>query len=307
MSTSHISPRDIALGILVVAIWAMHTIVIKLIIAEIEPVTALMVRLAISSLIFLPFLRWTDKKTFFLLFQISFLMAFCHWGTLFWSLERLGASISVIIMQTQIIFAIIWGIILFGERIGWRSGLGVGMGVLGVIVLVGMPAQPPSLPGVSVLILSMIFVSLCYARMKVLKGVGMMNYLAHLNLLSLIPVTLLAFTMERPLAFDWGGINYINLIWPFIFQIGVVSYSHILWQKLLSRNAMSVLPNLILLMPFFGVLMAMAFLGEKITLSMVMGGLITTGGVGIILIRKAQKHQKTGIRDYEQLAEDPAP
>ena len=136
MTNSNISQRDIALGILVVALWAMHTVVIKMIMVELEPVTALMIRLTLSSLIFVPFIRWPGKKRFILLCQIAALMAVLHWGTLFWALERLGAGMSVIIMQTQIIFSIGWGILLFGERIGWRSGVGVGMGLLGVIVLV---------------------------------------------------------------------------------------------------------------------------------------------------------------------------
>lgn len=292
MTNSNISQRDIALGILVVALWAMHTVVIKMIMVELEPVTALMIRLTLSSLIFVPFIRWPGKKRFILLCQIAALMAVLHWGTLFWALERLGAGMSVIIMQTQIIFSIGWGILLFGERIGWRSGVGVGMGLLGVIVLVGVPAEPPSIPGVSVLIFSMIAVSLCYARMKVLEGVSMLNYLAHLNLLAILPVTALAFIMENPTTYNWTDVNYTYLILPFIFQIGVVSYTHILWQQLLSRNAMSVLPNLILLMPFFGVIFAMLILDEQITLSMICGGLLTTGGVGIILIRKMQKGRR---------------
>lgn len=284
-----ISKRDIFLGILVVAIWAMHTVVIKMIMVELEPVTALAIRLILSGLVFLPFLRWPGRGKFLLLIQISALMAVLHWGTLFWSLERLDASTAVIIMQTQIIFSIFWGIVLFGERIGWRSGAGVLLGIAGVVVLVGMPETPPSLSGVIVLILSMIFVSLCYARMKVLEGVGVLNYLAHLNILSVLPITALAFLMEAPLDYTWQEVDYLYLVMPFIFQIGIVSISHILWQRLLTRNDMSILPNLILLMPFMGILFAMLILDETLTGTMIFGGLLTTAGVGIILIRKTQK------------------
>ncbi|MFP4313977.1 MAG: DMT family transporter [Alphaproteobacteria bacterium] len=284
-----ITPRDIVLGILVVAIWALHTVVIKMILIELEPVTALAIRLILTSIIFIPFYRWPGREKFKILLQISFLMAVLHWGTLFWSLERLDASTAVIIMQTQIIFSIGWGILLFGERIGWRSGMGVLLGIFGVVILVGIPENPPSISGVIVLIFSMIFVSLCYARMKVLEGVSILNYLAHLNLLSLLPIIGLAFLMEEPLIYDWEGVDYSYLILPFIFQIGIVSASHILWQRLLTRNDMSILPNLILLMPFLGIVFAMLILGETITWTMVFGGLLTTAGVGIILVRKSQK------------------
>lgn len=284
-----ITPRDILLGMLVVAIWAMHTVVIKMITIELDPVTALAIRIALCSAMFLPFIRWPGKEKFILLCQISFLMAVCHWGTLFWSLERLDASITVILMQTQIIFSIGWGILLFREKIGWRSGVGVIFGLIGVIVLVGVPANPPPMDGVIGMIISMLFVSLCYARMKALSGVTALNYLAHLHILSFLPVLLLAFTMESPLEYNWEEVNFGYLILPFCFQVIIVSASHILWQQLLTRNDMSVLPNLILLMPFLGVVFAMLILDETLTMTMVAGGLLTTAGVGIILIRRSQK------------------
>ena len=116
-----------------------------------------------------------------------------------------------------------------------------------------------------------------------------MNYLAHLNLLSLVPIVCMAFFMEDPIDYAWEDVDYLYLLLPFIFQIGIVSISHILWQQLLTRNDMSILPNLILLMPFFGVIFAMIILDEPLTISMITGGLVTTAGVGIILVRKSQK------------------
>lgn len=284
-----ISRQDIFLGIIVMAIWAMHTIVIKMITIELEPVTALMIRVVLSSALFLPFIRKVSRKQLIILFQISMLMAVLHWGTLFWAMDRLEASVTIIIMQIQIIFAIFWGIVLFGERIGWRSGVGVLLGLIGIVILVGMPEQPPSIPGVIALILSMVFVSLCYARMKALSGMSPLNYLAYMNAMALIPTIILAFVMERPLEFDWGGVDYAYITLPLFFQIVVVGISHIIWQRLLTRNDMTVLPNLILLMPFMGVIFAMLILGETLTTSMIFGGLLTTAGVGIILIRKSQK------------------
>ena len=289
-----ISKRDFLLGLIVIFIWAGHTIVIKLITNQFEPVTALSLRLVFTGLLFAPFFRWPGKEKFSLLCQISFLMAVVHWGTLFWAMEYLDASTAMILMQTQTIFSVIWGIVLFKEKIGWRTTLGIFIGMMGVVVLLGMPEHPPSIKGSIIIIFSMLAVSLCYARMKKLSGVSAINYLAHMNILAILPVIPAMFLFEKPLDIDWGALDYAPLIPAFLYQVILVSISHIIWQRLLTRNDMSILPNMTLLIPFIGILAAMVILDETLTWPMVAGGLITMAGVGIIMIRKSQKGIRTG-------------
>ncbi|NCT41025.1 MAG: DMT family transporter [Alphaproteobacteria bacterium] len=277
------------LGLLVMLAWAGNTIVIKFITFELTPFTALSIRLAIACICFLPFLRWPGKAKFLLIAQITLFMAILHWGSLIWAIDKLDASMAAILMQTQVIFAVIIGRFFFAEKFGWRTGVGILAGITGIAILVGLPQNPPALAGVLGMIFSMITIAISYARMKGLKDISPLNYMAHMHLIALLPVTALAFLLEAPLQTNWEAINYTTLIPALLYQVIIVSAAHMLWQRLMTRNAMSGLPNLTLLLPVLGVTMAVIFLGEKITGTMIAGGLVTMIGVGIVMIRKQKR------------------
>lgn len=283
------SKRDVLFGLLVILIWASNTIAIKLITTEIPPFTGLAIRLALGTIMLIPFYRWPGMDKFKLIAQIVFLLVVLHWGSLIWSIDKLDASMAAILLQTQVIFSTLIGFFIFKESFGWRTKGGIALGIIGVIALVGLPENPPAMIGVIGMIFSMSMISSSYARMKSLHGITPMNYMAHLHLLGLFPVIALAFALEEPLAIDTSTINYNTLIPALLFQVIFVGGAHTIWQRLMTRNAMSGLPNLALLLPVFGVALAIIILGDSVTLSMIIGGTVTTLGVGIIMIRKQKK------------------
>lgn len=287
-----ITSRDIFLGLLVILAWAGNAVVIKFITLELPPFTGLALRLALASIIFLPFLRWTGKDNFIRLVQIMLFMSVLHWGSLIWAINQLEASMASIMLQTQVIFTVLIGRFVFAEKFGWRTASGIGIGIIGVIILVGLPQNPPPLAGVLGMVFSMLTVAISYAFMKGLKGVSPTNYIAHMHIIALLPGIALAFIFEKPTAIEWGAINYTILIPTMIYQVFIVSAAHMLWQRLMTRNAMSGLPNLTLLLPVLGVIFSIIMLGETLTPSMMMGGIITTLGVGIVMIRQTNKQKQ---------------
>lgn len=284
-----VSKRDLLLGLLVIMAWAGNATALKFITLDVEPFTGLTIRLIIGSIVFLPFLRWPGKDKFWLVVQIIFLLVILHWSSLIWAVDKLEASMSAILFQMQVIFATLIGVFIFKEKIGWKTMSGIAIGISGIIVLVGMPQTPPSIAGVLVMTFSMLAFAASYARMKGLKDISPLNYTAYMHLLPLIPIAAITLLIEKPLETDWQAINLTPFIGSLIYQIIIVSGAHMIWQRLMTRNAMSSLPNLALLLPIFGVAFAMLFLGDKITPSMLAGGLVTMIGVGIIMLRKQKK------------------
>ncbi|MGH1397590.1 MAG: DMT family transporter [Alphaproteobacteria bacterium] len=281
-----VSSRDVLLGLLVMLGWAGNTVVIKFITLEVEPFTGLALRFVIAALVFLPFLRMVGRAQFWVLLQICVCMAVLHWGSLIWAIDRLDASMAAILMQMQVIFAALIGRFFFGENFGWRTGAGIMLGIAGVAVLVGLPEETPSMSGVLGMVFSMFTIVIAYARMKAIAGVSSVNYMAHLYAIGIVPVIVMAFMFEAPLAFDWGAVDWRVLGRALLYQVFLVSGVHMLWQRLMGRNAMSGLPNLTLLLPVMGVAMAVVFLGERVSMPMVFGGVLTMIGVGIVLWRK---------------------
>ncbi|MFK7840136.1 MAG: DMT family transporter [Bdellovibrionales bacterium] len=285
------SHKDILLGLLVMLVWAGNTVVIKFITLELPPFTGLALRVTLASIIFLPFLRWPGKQTFIRLCATMFMLCVLHWGSLIWSIDKLEASMAAILLQIQVIFTVILGRFVFGETFGWRTACGIGIGIIGVVILVGLPQNPPAINGVLGMIFSMVTVAISYAIMKGIKDVSPTNYIAHMHLIPLIPVIALAFMFESPTQIEWQSINYKIITITMLYQVLLVSSVHMIWQRLMHRNKLSILPNLTLLLPIFGVVIAMIFLNEDITTTMLIGGLLTTCGVTIVMIRQQQKQK----------------
>ena len=291
--SSSVSKRDLLLGLLVIMAWAGNATALKFITMDVEPFTGLTIRLILGSLIFLPFLRWPGKEKFWLIVQIIFLLVVLHWSSLIWAVDKLEASTSAILFQMQVIFATLIGVFVFKEKIGWKTSSGIAIGIAGIIILVGMPQTPPAIDGVLVMTFSMFTFAASYARMKALKDISPLNYSAYMHILPLIPIAAITIMIEEPIKTDWQAINPVPFIGSLIYQLIIISGAHMLWQRLMTRNAMSGLPNLALLLPVFGVIFAMIFLGDKLTRDMIAGGLVTMFGVGIIMLRQQKKKMKS--------------
>ena len=285
------TPRDIMLALLVVLIWAGNVIAIKLAIAETAPLTALALRFGLTGLVFLPFARGLTGPVLRKLAEIALLMGFAHQGLLFIGMTYLPAGITALLLQTQVIFAALIGIFVFRERTGWRTWTGIVLGVAGVAVMFGAGHAPGDgfAAGFGILIASTVMLAFAYMRMKQLPPVPPGAFLLGINGLAFPPVMLASLVADTPSWAALPGADWHILGGVIAFQIVFVGLSHILWQRLLARNPISLVTPFVLLLPLFGVAMAVALLGEALTAAMAAGGAITTLGVGIIIVRSAQK------------------
>ena len=79
----------------------------------------------------------------------------------------------------------------------------------------------------------------------------------------------------------WGVILYLALI------MTVLGYG--IWYRVLSRNPVSKVMPVMLLLPVFTIASSMLFLGEKPSLVIFMGAVVVIGGVSMIVITKDSK------------------
>ena len=76
----------------------------------------------------------------------------------------------------------------------------------------------------------------------------------------------------------WGVILYLALI------MTVLGYG--IWYRVLSRNPVSKVMPVMLLLPVFTIASSMFFLGEQPTLIIFIGGAVVFGGVSMIVFTK---------------------
>lgn len=301
------SLRDIALALLVIVIWAGNVIAIKLAVAETAPLTALALRFGLTGLVFAPFARGLTRATVMHLLSIAMLMGFLHQGLLFLGMAYLPAGITSILLQSQVIFAALIGIFIFREKTGWRTWTGIALGVAGIAIMVGAGAQGQDsayIHGFLILIASTLALAFAYMRMKQLPPVAPMAFLFGINGLAFPPILIASFVMDAHSWTTLGDADWLVLGAVFAFQIVFVGLSHILWQRLLARNPISLVTPFVLLLPVLGVAMAIVMLGESLTMAMVAGAVVTMLGVTIIVMRQGQKKREHIVITAEP---EPAP
>lgn len=277
------------LALLVIAIWGANIVAIRAGVLEMEPLTLLALRFSLTALVFLPFARWPGAKMAFIIFQVGLLMGVLHQGFLYPGLALLDAGTMSIILQTQVIFVTLLGWLFLGETIRWRTWTGIILGLAGVAVLVGGPSLHIDLTGLIYALLSSLFIAVCYVRMKALQNVHPLTFIAGMNLSSAIPMLGISYFVAPDSWHHMPDHDWSLLGWIVAFQVLVISLTHMVWQKLLANNPVSQVVPLTLLSPVFGVGFAALFLGDPITMPIVIGGLLTLAGVGIITVRRIQK------------------
>lgn len=281
--------KTVLLALFVVAIWGANIVAIRAGVLEMAALTFLALRFSFTFLTFLPFARWPGKEQALILLQVGVLMGVLHQGFLYAGLPLIDAGTMSILLQIQVIFVTLLGWLFLGETIRWRTWTGIALGMTGVAVLLGGPSLEGSLLGFAYGILSALFIALCYMRMKALKGIHPLTFIAGMNLSSAVPMILISYFVSPE---SWHGM--MDHDWKMLggilaFQVIVLSITHIIWQKLLAHNPVSMVAPWTLLMPLFGVGFAALLLGEPITPPIILGGLLTIAGVGIITVRRIQK------------------
>lgn len=283
------SRAAVFLCLLVIAIWGAHVVLIRAGVQEMEPLTLLALRFVLTGLVFLPFLRWPGRQQAWIMCQVGLLMGLLHQGFLYAGLNYLDAGTMSILLQAQVIIVTLIGWLFLKETIGWRTWTGIALGIAGIVVLFGGPSLGGGWLGFSYGMLSALFVALCYVRMKALRDVQPLTFLALMNLFPAIPMLLVSYIVSPDSWQRMGDYNWVLLGGILTIQVTVLSATHVIWQKLLARYPVSQVSPWTLLMPVFGVFFAWLLLGEPVTLPMIIGGLLTIAGVGIITLRRIQK------------------
>jgi O-acetylserine/cysteine efflux transporter len=291
-----LSRRDLILAMAVVAIWGAHFAVIKIGVAIVSPMILLSLRFAITGLVFLPFAKMPDMRTFKKMAEIGILMGVMHQALLFTGIKLLDSASVSVLMQSQTVFAVLLGWMLLGEKFAWRTTLGLLISGLGLVVMLGVPDVQSSPKGFWIIILSALVLGYSYIRMRQLSVVHPATFACVINLVSAPLAFAVSLIMGEGTEWtnlpdiDWTGLGLV-----LAYQAGIVSFSHIWWQQLLSRNEVAKVTCFNLLTPPIAIAIAVAFLGTTLNAALVWGTLLTLIGVGVVVIRRVQKHRNDPV------------
>lgn len=278
--------RDMLLALFVMVLWGLNYIAVKLGVAEFPPLLLTTLRFALVALLLVPFYRITRAQVPGVLL-LSFTFGTAHFALLFVGMQMTEAGTSALLLQLGVPFSTLLGVAFLGDRLGiWRvSGLLVAFA--GAAVLAWGPSVPAFKPAALLIVASFAWAvsNLLVKKVPSINPVALTGWMSLFAVPQCLVWTLLfehgqIAAIEQASLVAWGAMLYTAI------GSSIVAYG--LWYWLLARHPVSQVVPISLLNPVFGVVAGALVLGETIGMEKVLGGVLTLGGVGVILWRQAR-------------------
>jgi O-acetylserine/cysteine efflux transporter len=292
-------PRHLALMLLVQLLWGVNFTVAKYGLDDFAPIFFVALRFSIVAVLLVFVVGLPKRGMLKQLLPLSLTMGVMHFTLIFLGMQNLGAGISSIAVQLQTPFAAILAHFFLNERLGWRRIAGMVIAFVGV-ALIGTQDDMTTNP---LPLLAVIAAALVWAIGNIqVKALGDSIDAVTLNgwiaILAAPQLLLASWLIEGP---QWRHIPEVSLVgWSaLLFQALVIAiFTYWIWYNMMRRYPVNQIMPFTLLLPAIGVASGVLWRGEPLTWQMVVGGLATIAGVGIIVLRRpavAAPATKTGI------------
>jgi O-acetylserine/cysteine efflux transporter len=233
------------------------------------------------------------------LLPLSITMGVMHFTLMFLGMAELDAATSSIAIQLQTPFAAIMAAFFLGETMGWRRIVGMVTAFAGVMLIAGEPRfSDDPWP-----LLAVVGAAFAWALGNIqVKALGDEIDAVTLNgwiaILAAPQLLIASWLIEGP---QWQNIPDATWIsWAaLLFQAIVIAiFTYWIWYNMMRRYPVNLVIPFTLLLPMIGVAAGALLRDETVTWQMIVGGLATVAGVGIIVLRRpavAAPATKTGI------------
>lgn len=282
--------RYALLAVVVAFFWGANFTAAKLGLEHFPPYLMLALRFAIVAAILLPiyYIR-TPKFGIRLRFalEVAFVLGTAHFALVFAAIH-MGIDIptSVITVQLGVPFSCVLSAIWFNDRLGpWRS-FGLMVAFTGIVLIAGTPNVVQNFGPFCMVMLGAFFWALSNVMIKKEGAVNVFEMLGWMSLLSVPQLLLLSW---------WFESNQWELIATMPWSAGLaISFSAVfstvvaygLWYYLLTHCEVSRITPFNLLVPIFAIAIGQILYPVELTAQILTGGLITIGGVAIIVSRR---------------------
>jgi len=279
------TPVQAAQAVFVMAIWGFNFVTSKLLLREFDPLIAMTLRFALVALVLLPFVRFPRAQIRHLLLY-SVVLGGIHFPLIFSGLRGLDVSTAAIAVQLQVPFASILAAIFLGDALGWRRAVGMAIAFAGIVVIAGGPGPEISLFHLGLVVAAALAFAFSSIQLKWMGQTDPFTLNAYMALFAVPQLALLSWLLED------GQIGQIrNASWLgwacLLYMAGlatILAYSF--WYPLLKHYDLNQTVPYTLLVPVFGVVSGVLVLGEPLEWRITLGGLLTVGGIAVILFRR---------------------
>ncbi len=257
------------LGLLTV-VWGLNWPVMKLGVADYAPLTFRLWSMLLGLPVLAAALLWL---------KVPLALPRAHWGQvvklalpnmIVWhavvivSVQSLSSGRSAILGYTMPVFSALWGVAVYGERMGLRQAAGVAAAALGVVLLLwsefaGFGGAP--LAALAMLGAAAIWAVGTHLLRRSELPFALLTLVFWMTALTTVVMAVLAFVFERQL-WRWPD---TTVWWAIAYNaVGVFGFAHAAWFYL-ARNLPPVASTIsVMMIPVLGVFSGALWLGETL-------------------------------------------
>src|ERR1700761_7131440 len=266
-------------------LWGYQFVAIKVGVTEFPPLFFLALRFLAIALLLVPFVQRPTRRQIGPIAAISIFLGGLNFGLFYVGLGLGSGSMSAVAYQLATPFTILLAWPLLAERPSPTTSAGGGLGFVGVVVL----AAGPGLSANALPLLLVVGAAFAFAVSNVLtKRYGPFDPLMLMGWSSLLTVPQV---LSMSLLLEQGQLatlvtaderGWLALAYT-IFIGGIAGFG--LWFWLIARCTMGRVAPFGLLLPVFAVISSVLFLGDRITPTLIIGGLLAILGVAITQVK----------------------
>jgi O-acetylserine/cysteine efflux transporter len=278
--------RDFGFLVLICVLWAFNTVLSKVVITQmgVPPMCYALVRFILVALMVLPWLLPMPKPRLRLLL-VALLMGGGNFVFLFLGLKTASPSGTAIVSQLGVPMTTILSVMILGETIRWRRGIGIVLTFIGAMTVIWDPTGVPISTGLLLIAASAFLGSLGAVLMKQIEGIKPLQFQAWVGASSILPLLLVSALFEQ---------DQVKLMvqagWPFlgalVFSALAVSvWGHTAYFGLIQKYEANLIAPLTLMTPLFTIGLGVLLTHDHYDLRMAVGSAIALLGVLIIALR----------------------
>lgn len=288
-------------------IWGINFVVAKLALQEFPPMSLAFLRFALALLFLLPFIL-TEKKRFKIdredlpkLFTVGILMVTLNIAFFYAGLPKTTVTSASVLTMIIPMLSVLGGWWFLKEKIYTVNLIGIALGLVGAILVIGIPYLALGLQTVSdtfvgnfLIILASIswVVGACISK-KLLEKYSTLTITTIIFLVGAVSFLIPALTeyLKNP---GWvNQVTYIGLFGLFFIAIASSISAYFLFEWGLSKLGIVRADLFQYLEPLIAITLGVAILGEQMRFTFIIGAiLIGLGAYWTTLVKESHKHHK---------------
>ncbi|NHK29372.1 DMT family transporter [Parvularcula flava] len=284
--------RELIMLVAMCLVWGLHLVVIRATTNQfVDPIFYAACRMTLVAIILSPLLRIHHGQMKRIAIA-GLCLGGLNYALMFTGFAHASASVGAMVMELYVPITVLMAVLVLKERIGVPriAGILIAIAGVGLIALSQESDGDTSMLGVALLVAAMASEATGAIIVKKIEGVKPLELLGWFAIFGSVFLWTATLTLERDQMAVLTGEN----IWPFLAALsftvfGASMFGHTTYYWLIQRLPVNQVSSSTLLATVIAVAGGVFILGEPVTWQFIVGGLMTLGGVGVILIRTKDK------------------